>query len=352
MGFRVVPTKRGFRVLLETYREGVRDVRTVPRDAWAQHGFYEAMTVDEARARMRALNADAHELRHHERRESIRQRLDNEARALELSVPLAEEYRRTLTTKKHRAYFSVCLRLLTELRVSPEDYHVRKEDVWRWFLGKEFSVDYVQKLTRTLNAYGTFWAWRYKRFFIALPYPKGHWREKIADKNSEAGGRGNKASAALTPELLESKRSVLRPEHYNYLYLTVWFGLRPNEADALKISKMFRLEKMHGVTVLAVYQSKLTSVPRDQRWKFIPAFRREQAEGLDIIAGGNFRRPLAKTINCVFGHEYSLYAGRKGFTDLMLSFGQSLEDVSQWMGHASIERTWRSYKNKKVVRWK
>jgi hypothetical protein len=42
-----------------------------------------------------------------------------------------------------------------------------------------------------------------------------------------------------------------------------------------------------------------------------------------------------------------LYEGRKGFSDLMLSRGQALENISIWMGHSPLDRTWRSFKQRR-----
>jgi hypothetical protein len=54
-----------------------------------------------------------------------------------------------------------------------------------------------------------------------------------------------------------------------------------------------------------------------------------------------------KTMRKYFGEGVDLYAGRKGFTDLMLAKGHSLENISVWMGHSTLERTWKSYKNRR-----
>lgn len=355
MGYIVRVRGNRFQVRLQNWDKETQKMlsRAVPRADWGAHGFRADMTPEEAKAHASRQNADSSELRHRERRESIRRRVETEERRLAIDVPLAEEFIRTeLKVKSHRAYFATCMRMIRDTGLTPVDYDARKEVIWQWFLDQAFSPAYVQKLTQTLNRYGKYWAWRHRQLFPLLTFPRGQWRERLADRAADVPGRGNKESAPLTPSLLEGARASLRPEHYNWLYLSLWFGLRPSEVDALKSPKLFRLEKQNGTTVLVVYQRKLTAIKREQRWKFIPAFRREQAHGLDILASGDFEKPLSKTINRIFGHEYSLYAGRKGFTDLMLSFGQSLEDVSSWMGHASIERTWRHYKNKRVVRWK
>jgi hypothetical protein len=103
-----------------------------------------------------------------------------------------------------------------------------------------------------------------------------------------------------------------------------------------------------GRNVLRVFQTKIVGLPLEDRWKPIPILFSEQEFGLKIIRDGNFKRPLCKTMRLHFGPGIDLYAGRKGFTDLMLSKGHSLENISIWMGHSTLARTWRSYKDKRA----
>lgn len=72
---------------------------------------------------------------------------------------------------------------------------------------------------------------------------------------------------------------------------------------------------------------------------------------LEDLENENMAKPLVKTIQkaCPKPAGLGVYSGRKGFTDLMLSFDQTLENIAAWMGHASIERTWKHYKNKDIV---
>lgn len=71
---------------------------------------------------------------------------------------------------------------------------------------------------------------------------------------------------------------------------------------------------------------------------------------LGFIENSKLQRPCLKTLKKYLkDQKISLYGGRKGFTDLMLSYGQKIEDISVWMGHTSIEVTWRYYKNKLKV---
>jgi hypothetical protein len=42
-----------------------------------------------------------------------------------------------------------------------------------------------------------------------------------------------------------------------------------------------------------------------------------------------------------FFKDIDLYGGRKGFTDLMLSKRNTVENISIWMGHRTLDRTWK-----------
>jgi hypothetical protein len=64
--------------------------------------------------------------------------------------------------------------------------------------------------------------------------------------------------------------------------LAVWFGLRPKEVDALNANdnkKLFDIvtKVINGkpIQVLCIYQSKLTAVKREDRWKYIPSVSRQ-----------------------------------------------------------------------------
>ncbi len=89
-------------------------------------------------------------------------------------------------------------------------------------------------------------------------------------------------------------------------------------------------------------------MPPEDRWKPIPLLFDEQHFALKVIVDGILKRPLLKTVRLLFGKGFSLYGGRKGFVDLMLARGHAMENISIWMGHSTLSRTWRSYKNKRV----
>jgi hypothetical protein len=350
MGYEVRPGKP-FRLLLSQFQEGKRKYATVPKSQWGVHGFREDMPIDEARGLAATKNKDAEVKRHAGRALACRERVEADGRALTLGVPLAEEFAAPLEGKQQMHWRTV-MRTIIDLRLQPTDYAARKEECWRYWQKKTFSPSYVDKLTQMMNKYGTFWSWKHQRLILPMPYPTGSWRQKLKDASANAPGKGGKESAPLTPRLLESKKSKFKPAQYAWLYLSVWLGLRPAEVDSLHSARNYRVTKGGGVPVLEVYQSKLMGIDEEKRWKRIPLFHPEMVRCLAIISGGSFVRPLTKTVSRVFGEEYGLYGGRKGFMGLMLDFDQSLEDISLWMGHTTVERTWRSYRSRQRVHFK
>jgi site-specific recombinase XerD len=125
------------------------------------------------------------------------------------------------------------------------------------------------------------------------------------------------------------------------------------EVDNLVDKKFWKITRdtENNVDVLNIYQTKLTSLSKDQRWKPIPVFFKEQKEALNILLTSTLKRPLNKTIQSYLNDEdYESYSPRKGFTDLMLERGFALEDISTFLGHNDINTTWRHYKNKKKFR--
>ena len=88
-----------------------------------------------------------------------------------------------------------------------------------------------------------------------------------------------------------------------------------------------------------MFQTKIISLPTEDRWKPIPILYEEQKFALSIIKAQTIQRPLVKTLHHYFGKGIDLYDGRKGFVDLMLSKGHVLENISVWMGHSTLDRT-------------
>lgn len=256
--------------------------------------------------------------------------------------------------KKHIQHWVKVQKLITDLKLQPSQYFKQKKSIYNWFRKQQISVSYIEKLLKVLNMWGEFYAEESKSYFKKVPSPRGLILENIKEA-SNADGNG---SAPMTRKILMKLSDKLPEGQYEYLHACLWLGLRPSELDRIieNEDKYFQM-KAHKhpvnseiIKVAGIYQPKLTGVSKDSRWKWIPCFHPEQVAALNNIATVEFKKPILKTIRKYSGVDtLGLYSGRKGFTDLMLDLGQSLENISQWLGHASIERTWKHYKDKNKI---
>lgn len=367
MGYIIKPlpyVKRTWKVQYEVWTPE-RKVKDIPVSDYGAHGFRPGMTYEEACRRRDELNAQGHLRRHHEQQVAIEARLQTEelVHVAYLNPALVQEFeakvlyegfydgdRAAVQRNKVASHWRAAKRVLFELKLDPAEWLDRRRTFYAHFAKEKVSPAYLQKLIRILNLWGKFVARSRGIYFDPLPYPARFDKERVADAYLEANGGRTNESDPLTPSALEAARGSIDAEAYNWLALSVWFGLRPPEVDGLKVSNQWRIEMHKGTPVLFVYQTKLKGIAHEQRWKYIPCLRSEQRALLEAVKAGTFSRPSLKIVHSRFGEHVNLYGGRKAFEMLMDSFGYRLEDISLWLGHKSIERTWRNYKNRTRVR--
>jgi len=256
---------------------------------------------------------------------------------------------------KSLSHWNAARKAILEVALDPQDWYDDAHRFYDYFHAKGLSYSYIGKIFYVINQWGFFLSRKLGTPFFPIPRPRGYEKSRLLDAYFEKlsqKGVSNR-SEPISPNQLARARTTLKPRQYNWLYLSVWLGLRPFEIDNLKDPSHVRLLSCpDGTRVLWIYQTKLVSVPPRYRWKLIPLIFREQKRIYGIIKSQNFERPLVKTVKRHFGPQTSLYGGRKGFTDLMLSRNQQFEHISQWMGHSTIQRTWHSYKDRRCVHYR
>lgn len=355
-------------VWYQYYEKGKRYQEKVELLAYPEIGFRPDMSAEEAKARCKQLNTERRI-----EKDNIRKAA---SRVVELKVldetlfpkdqvgtfieKLEEEnFGSDEHLKKTISAFNFIQKMVIDLKLTdPGKYHEDSKRIYKHFLKKKVSVNYANRLIALLNRWGRFVARIRGSYFEDVNPPKGRERSAIAEAqqsktgvNSERGVRIK--SDPLTPEILETMKSKVSIEHYNWLYLTVWLGLRPEEADGLKDPKSYKVNVTDdGVAVLSVYQPKLMSIPEHERWKHIPLIFKEQLRVLEIIESGEFLKPLAKTIRKHSGSDrINQYGGRKNFVDLCLDRDQNFVDISAWLGHKDTSITFGVYKQRQLVRY-
>lgn len=354
--------KTGWRLMREFWEDGKRRQRSIPKSAWHALGFLPTMSLEEARLRAKTINAQNSILRREAMAKArIAERIERDALAHTAFIPknLNEQFKNWLQenvtgSEKHLEKILIqwnrVKKIIITLELIPSDYAHNKKKIYRYFISQEYSLDYTKKLLRLLNLYGRFVARLTGQYFEPIEAPKGHDREMINDAYTESSSYYG-PSDPITPEILKSVKDKIPEKSWNWLFISLWFGLRPSELEmCLSDPRRWRVEKGEK-DILWVYQNKLTSKPKHLRWKPIPILFPEQTQALKILREGDAAKPLAKTMRKYlsdYGH-LTTYCGRKGFTDLMLARKQKLEDIAHWLGHSSIEMTWTVYKDKRKV---
>lgn len=331
----------------------------ISKDRWCSLGFYKYMSIKEARVRARQLNSRLEIKRQEERflKNSKQERMLQIKFSSVLPSEFVEEFEQRFIRKRDsevdsgrrrssraRTIWKAAQRLIVEINKDPSDWYYTFYEVYDYFFTNQYSIGYTQSILKIANLWGYFYCKKLGRAFLPIPLPRGYERMRIIEEHARSTRNNRRASDSINPSELYKAKFKLKTNQFNWLYLSVWLGLRPKEIDSLKNEKYWRVSREGKVLVLWVYQTKIVSLPPEKRWKPIPLIYDEQRFVLKIIESKLIKRPLVKTVKRYLGKNIDLYGGRKGFTDLMLSKGHSLENISVWMGHSTIERTWKSYK--------
>ena len=337
----------------------------ISKSRWSQLGFHEFMFFEEAQVRARQLNTQFAIKRQEEKIRQIQDK-DNQLK-LRFSATLPEEFVSEFEDKFVRArdilpesqkrnrnknrltVWKAVQKIIVKVGMEPTKWFYHQTNFYDVFYEAQISLSYLRSIISMLNLWGQFITRKLCQPFTPLQIPRGYERQRILESYYNKTKKHRKPSKPITNEQLNAQYNFINSPNFNWIFISIWFGLRPLEIDQLHDKELWKIEHLPtGRKILWVFQTKIIALPPEDRWKPIPIIFDEQHFALKIIENKNFKRPLTKTIRKYFGDGHDCYAGRKGFVDLMLSKNQNLENISIWMGHSTMDRTWRSYKNKRV----
>lgn len=350
--------KSGWRLVQREFIDGKRVATAVPKEAYSAIGFRVDMTIDEARERAKQITKQ-HLVEERKKVQAVKRvehlKLVDSAYLPKLPVAKFEKHLEDLTMgmsnrlKTVMHHWSTVQKIIVEMELDPKDFYDSRYKIYAYFMKEKFSLDYTGKLLRVFNLWGHFFSKHTNTFFQPIPKPNMNEAQRFVEAREDKTGVRKEALPLNAFDLKNQKSSWSNSnleKQWNWLFIALWFGLRPTEVDGLKNKKLWKLEKHNETEILMIYQTKLTNISKDKRWKPIPVYFKEQQEALKLVQSGEFKRPLAKTVAKYIGEGFDNYSPRKGFTDLMLERGFSLEDISTFLGHSSIDTTWKHYKNK------
>lgn len=351
MGYRIgkIDYGIGWKLKFESYVGGIRVNKDILKDRWASLGFYLEMGKEAALSRCQTLN------KLYTAEENKRRAIDTQARIEDDKLKfngifpdqLVSEFETILdilVLDKWKSHWFASQKCILNLNlIDPSLWCDNTKQIYNYFKKNHWSISYTQKILYIMNKWGYFYCKKLKIHFEPIKPPRGRDKEVISDARFDA--KGSQISDPITPDMLDTLERNLKLSQYRWIYLSTWFGLRPNEVDLLSKPtsvSTWSIEEWKEYKVLKIYQNKLITIPREKRFKRIPCITKDQLIGLSFI-GPNLTRPLSKTLKRYLKGNITCYGGRKGFVSLMLNKGYTLEKISRWLGHQSIERTWRDY---------
>lgn len=305
---------------------------------YAETGLRPEMGIEEARRALESFRRHKEVLRHAARRHRILGRLNEEA-AVEgayLSRGLSVEFEAVLKRNRiPQAHWHTARKVILAIGLHPKLWYEESDQFYAHLEAKGYSNDYVKKLMRAINEYGYFYSKRVGTPWRDVKNPRGHWNKRI--RKAQIAKRAKAGHAAycvrMRPEELNRMRSRLEPQEWAWLWVALWFGLRPAEVDR----RDWRFGEDERGRFVEVIQEKVDGAP-----KIIPLLVKAQYQAAELMKGP-LKRPSRKKMVAVFGKAVRLYSCRKGFVNLMDEERRSIPEISAWLGHSSITTTMRYY---------
>lgn len=360
MGVFVVKAKKAnFRVFIEEWKP-TRKIITVRPENYPTYNLNHLMSFEQAKAAAKEYNLKTNSQKRRDAKVTAQTQtnalLNSFALPEHLAIGFAEELRQEYRHNPDRLstleqHWKSAQLMLFHLKLDYTQFFDNRFKIFNYYEKKFWSADYIKRITKILNQWGSYCARQKRTYFEPIPKIGIH-MQKIVQKRE---GKTNIRKPATPLSWIELKNLRTRFENenltlqWNWLFIGLFFGLRPSEIDSLTEQNKYRIEHNNtlNVDVLYVYQNKLKNLAESRRWKVIPINEPEQVEALGFIKAGKLKRPLNKTLKRLFETKgIDTYSPRKAFTDLMLDRNYELEDISTFLGHTSIETTWRHYKNK------
>lgn len=212
------------------------------------------MTLTEAKTRAKQLNAQLDVKRKEEKLIKIQHKSQNFQKRFDSVLPdefVAEFEKRFIRkrdsevengkrrTSRAMQVWKAAQKMIVSIEVEPTDWYFSTYENYDYFHSKKYSLRYIQSIIKIANLSGFYFCKVTGRAFLAIPTPKGYERARLIDAYYSKTEFCRKPSLPLEPENLYSSKEKIKIKQFNWLYLSVWFGLRPQEVDNLKEDRFF-----------------------------------------------------------------------------------------------------------------
>ena len=380
-------SRKKWYVMIETWSGGIRKQKSVSPGVFNELGFVKTMTVEQAKLRVKEINKLGKTEKIEYRAKVFSEKRAERQKAIDkiyFPPEVVEKFLESIyespgMKKKYQNRVVRCFEVVTEMipkhvKILPHQYNTEINKIVNYFCSQQYSISYSSDIIMLMNMWAKCYA-KHKGVYADLI-------EKLSNKNREAihDAHINKKQAVRKRALpitrldLENCYSMIDKSNEEEMSFFRWtraswlFGLRPSELDRFIANDQeedrteYNEEK--GVNCLVVKQTKTVSKSGLRlSYKRIPVLSHEQEEALEDILTKPTKRPTPEWMDKhlrrknikykPLGLKFDCYSGRKGYIDLMLSdpYNQKLENISVYLGHASVVTSYTHYKDRENVHY-
>ena len=313
MGVFVSKAKRSkFRVFIEEWKPK-RKIVTVKSENYPTYNINHNMTYEQADSAAKEYNLKSKSQKNKDARAIAQIQQNSLLNSFSLPQYLVDDFITELRAEYKNntdrletleQHWKASQQMIAKLQIDYTIFFNSRFQIFEYYEKKCWSADYIKRITKISNRWGSFCARKKGTFFE--PIPKIGIKIHDIVKKRELKKNIRRAAEPMKWSELRNLRTKFMNEEltlqWNWLYIGLFFGLRPSEIDSLKDKSKFRLDfnKDNNVDVIFVYQNKLKNLAEARRWKVIPIVETEQLEAIQLIKSGEFKRPLNKTLKRLF----------------------------------------------------
>ncbi len=227
----------------------------ISKNRWLALGFYESMSIDDAKVRARQLNIQITIKR---QEEQLLKAKDAQSRNYAvLPAEFVAEFeqifvrkndsqieQRLRRTSRAQTIWRAAQRLIIAVNVEPSHWVYHSRQIHEYMINEKMSMRYAHSVLAFANLWGYFICHKMARPFLPVRPPRGYERMRLIEANYQKQSGVARASKPIGPDDLDRIANKINKKNFNWLFISVWFGLRPKEIDNLQNHDFWRVEEL------------------------------------------------------------------------------------------------------------
>ena len=215
----------------------------VAKHRWSVLGFHTTMHLDEAQVRAKQLNSQLL-LKKQEEKIKVMQDQQNQFQLRYNSIlpeefvsefeerfvrarDIVEESKKKVRNKNRFTVWRAAQKIIIKVNLEPTLWFYHQTKFYDAFCESQMSHGYLLSVLTTINLWGNFITRKLCQPFNPVLRPRGYEKQRILEFYYKKSTKHREASKPITPEHLSDLLGKINSYNFNWLYISVWLGLRP-----------------------------------------------------------------------------------------------------------------------------